>query len=110
MNHIFKIPHWPVREMTGYEPKTTFWSDFWIAVRFGRAAVLDTYKRAFQEWKSDHVYVTELALVLNHMCWALAETDEPMARLFEELWQKTDSWCWDNLKGDEKQYYFRVTD
>lgn len=50
VNEPFKgirIPHWPVTEMCGYEPKTTFWQDFWIAIHFGKEAVLDTYKRAF---------------------------------------------------------------
>lgn len=113
VNEPFKgirIPHWPVTEMCGYEPKTTFWQDFWIAIHFGKEAVLDTYKRAFNEWKSDHIYVTELALVLNHLVWALYEKDEDLARTFQQLYEQTDSWVWENLPEDEKVYYWRTLD
>ena len=36
----------PIFEMIGYEPKTTFWSDFSIADVFGVDSVKDTYNRA----------------------------------------------------------------
>ena len=49
----------------GYKFKTTFWSDFSIADRFGLDAVQDTFNRAFAEWKSNVIYLTELVLVLN---------------------------------------------
>ena len=49
-----------------YECKTTFWSDFSIAERFGAEAVRDTYKRAKAEWERDRVYGIELSMVLNH--------------------------------------------
>ena len=52
--------------MMGYEQKTTFWMDFSIADKFGIAAIKDTYKRAFNAWKDNHVYLTELVMVLNH--------------------------------------------
>ena len=51
---------------TGYDTKTTFWDDFSIADRFGNDEIQDTFNRAFNEWKSNAVFVTELALVLNH--------------------------------------------
>lgn len=38
-------------EATGYEPISTFWTDFSIADTFGKEAVKDTYERAFAEWK-----------------------------------------------------------
>ena len=40
----------------GYELQTTFWEDFSIADRFGLAAVLDTFNRAFREWKGDYKF------------------------------------------------------
>lgn len=113
INQPFKgirIPRWSVTEMCGYEPKTTFWQDFWIAIHFGKEAVLDTYKRAFNEWKSDHIYVTELALVLNHLVWAFYEKDEDLASIFQQLYEQTDSWVWENLPEDEKAYYWRTLD
>ena len=38
----------------GYELQTTFWEDFSIADRFGLTAILDTFNRAFKEWKEDY--------------------------------------------------------
>lgn len=100
----------PFLEMTGYEPKTTFWDDFGIAEIYGEKAVRDTYARAFAEWKADKVYITELVLVLNWKIWQYAETNEPLARVYNELWEQTDQWCLENLKDDDKAYYLRTTD
>ncbi len=49
----------------GYEMQTTFPMDFSIADTFGANAVKDTFKRAFNEWKSNYVYLTELVITLN---------------------------------------------
>ena len=104
-------PRWRVTELSGYEPKTTFWDDFWIAVYFGGAeGVRDTYRRAFRDWKCDVEYMTELVLVLNHMIWALYEVNEPLARVFDELWRKADEWCREHFEGEEREYFYRVTD
>ena len=51
--------------LNAYEPKTTFWMDFSIADRFGANAIKDTYNRAFKEWKTNYIYLTELVIVLN---------------------------------------------
>ena len=50
----------------GYELQTTFWEDFSIADRFGLSAIQDTFKRAFEEWKNNYKYLTELILVRKH--------------------------------------------
>lgn len=105
-----RIPHWPIFEMCGYEPKTTFWQDFWIAIYFGKDAVQDTYDRAFNEWKSDPVYITEMVLVLNHLIWVLHEKNESMARLFDRLWRELSQWCEENLKESDLEYHWRTTD
>ncbi len=60
------LPRWVMADEIGYEPKTTFWQDFCIAEKFGVNAIKDTFKRAFTEWRTDVVYLTELALVTNH--------------------------------------------
>ena len=61
-----KIPKWDIEEETGYKPFTTFWQDFSIADVFGKEAVMDTFQRAFEEWKNNYVFITELVMVLNH--------------------------------------------
>lgn len=94
----------------GYELKTTFWDDFTIADRFGENAVQDTYNRAFAEWKSNHIYLTELAMVLNHKIWQYHQSNESLARLYDKLWRECDTWAIDNLEGKELEYYIYTTD
>lgn len=53
----------------GYMMKTTFWQDFTIADRFGKDGVQDTFNRAFAEWRSNCIFLTELVLVLNWKIW-----------------------------------------
>ena len=53
----------------GYMLKTTFWEDFTIADRFGAKAVKSTFKRAFNGWKDNYIYLTELAIVMNWKLW-----------------------------------------
>ena len=107
---IPEAPAWTTAAEIGYTPKTTFWSDFSIADAFGAEAVQDTYNRAFSEWKNDHIYLTELVLVLNHKCWQHAEERPELAQLYEKLYFDADEYALDNLKGQEKQYYLEVTD
>lgn len=51
---------WNIEELNGYKPITTFWQDFTIVDSYGVSGIKDTYKRAFEEWKSDYKYLTEL--------------------------------------------------
>jgi hypothetical protein len=97
------------REM-GYEPITTFWDDFSIAEAFGHEAIKDTYNCAMEEWKSNYKYLTELVLVLNHKIWQHYKNDEQMAKVYDELWRETVNYAVENLKGEEADYYYRITD
>ena len=70
----------PMSVMIGYEMKTTFWTDFNIADVFASAQdslepLEDTLKRAFNEWKDDKVYATELVMVLNWKSWEHVHDD-----------------------------------
>lgn len=100
----------PISIANGYEEKTTFWFDFSVADRFGTAAIKDTYKRAFNGWKDNVEYLTELALVLNHKIWQWHGKNDTFGRLYNELWAKTDTYAVENLKGDDLRYYLRTTD
>ena len=100
-----------VMSETGYEPMTTFWDDFSIADRFGEKAIIDTYKRAFEEWKSDVKYLTELVMVLNIKIWYYYEQDNhDLGKVYNRLWKQADGWCSENLEGEDARYYFRTTD
>ena len=97
--------------INGYETMTSFWSDFSIADRFGVAAIKDTYKRAFNEWKDNYKYLTELVMILNWKIWEHHEkNNRAYAELYNALWEAADAYAYENLKGDEAAYFFRVTD
>lgn len=97
--------------INGYEMKTTFWQDFTIADVFGTEAIKDTFNRAFDEWNTDTVYITELALVTNWKCWQHYEKgNEELSKLYQKLFYHVDDWCYDNLKGKDLDYYWRTTD
>ena len=94
----------------GYELLTSFWEDFSIADQFGLKAIQDTYNRAFEEWKNDYRYLTELTLVLNHKIWQYHKKRPDFAALYNSLWKDADQYAVENLKDEEWGYYFDVTD
>lgn len=96
--------------INGYETITSFWSDFTIADRFGVSAIKDTYKRAFNEWKDNYKYLTELVMVLNWKIWQFYEKNSQYAEVYNKLWEEADAYACNNLKGDEAAYFFWTTD
>ena len=111
INQFFcRLPKWNIKELTGYEPKTTFWEDFSIADAFGIDAIKDTYKRAFNEWKTNTEYITEFVMVLNHKCFYWYNKNNEYSKLYSNLYYEADQWCLDNLKGDSLRYYIDTTD
>lgn len=94
----------------GYKQITTFFEDFSIADNFGESAVRDTYKRAFKAWKADYKYLTELVMVLNWKIWQHYESNESLARVYNDLWEQADAYACENLKGEELKYFYRTTD
>lgn len=94
-----------------YEYKTTFWEDFTIADIFGLNAIQDTFNRAFNEWKTNYIFLTDLVMVLNHKLWLHYEAgNNDFAVLYDKLWKEADQYACENLKDEEAKYYFRVTD
>ena len=96
--------------MPDYEFKTTFWNDFTIADSFGLSAIKDTFNRSFRDWKDNHIYLTELVLVLNWKIWQYADENNDFAELYNSLWQKTDAYAIEHLKGDELTYFLETLD
>ena len=95
---------------TGYKCITTFWADLTIAEPFGLDAVRETYQRVCNEWRDNYKYFTEFVLVLNHKIWHYHGKNEPLAELYNELWEEADAWANENYTGEAAQYYFNVTD
>ena len=97
---------------SGYEPKTTFFADLSIADCFGENGVRDTYNRVIQEWGNNIEYMTEFVLCLNHKIWQLYEVNEPLARIYDELWRKASRFVEENknFSKEDLSYYFQVID
>lgn len=94
-----------------YECITTFWEDFSIADGFGIAAVKDTFKRVFGEWKTNYKYLTELVIVLNNKCWAhYFEGREDVSALYSDLYYKAKDYAYENLKEEELEYFYQIID
>lgn len=111
LNNFFQtLPQWNIEAMTGYTPQTTFWMDFSIADRFGASSVKDTFERAFNEWKNNHIYLTELVMVLNHKIWQHNENNAVLAELYNSLWEQADGYATTYLEGEELSYFYRITD
>ena len=106
----FVTPMWNIEKMTGYKPLTTFWSDFSTAEKFGIEAVKGTFKRAFEEWKGDYRFLTELVMVLNHKIWQWYEKNDELARVYDALWEEADNYGCENLKGEELDYFYEILD
>ena len=103
--------YWSIQELTGYEPKTTFWQDFSIADNFGTSAIRDTYDRAFDHWHNNVVYLTELVMTLNWKIWQHYEAgNSDISALYNELWERADAWACENLTGEDLDYFYRTTD
>lgn len=96
--------------MPDYEFKTTFWMDFSIADRYGIPAIRDTYNKAFEEWKDNYIYLTELVMVLNWKIWQWYGKIEEFAEVYNELWEMADMYAMENLHGEEMNYFITTTD
>ena len=89
---------------------TTFMMDFAIADRFGVKAIKGTYRRAFNNWKGNYKYFTELVMVLNHRCWMWNEKNNTLMELYRDLYYKANDYAIDNFKGEALKFFLEVTD
>ena len=106
---------WNIEAITGYKPITTFWEDFTIAEKFGESAIRDTFRRAFDGWKDNYKYLTELVMVLNWKIWewmadAPTEEEKYIAKIYDQLWEQADHYACENLQGEELDYFYLTTD
>lgn len=119
INNFFNsLPQWPIEEITGYKPCTTYWQDFSIADHFALNgtepdAVQDTHNRAWPALKDGFMgikYLTEYIMVLNWKVHQHYADHRELAQLYNQLWQEADEWAMDNLKGEDLDYYIATTD
>lgn len=93
------------------EWKTTFWQDFTIAEHFGTNAVKETFKTAYEEWKDNYIYLTELEIVMNWKCWKWYEKGNcTLSQLYSDYFYQCREYAYDTFNEDQLQYHFRLTD
>lgn len=93
------------------EWKTTFWQDFTIAEIFGANAVKETFQTAYEEWKDNYIYLTELEIVMNWKCWKWYEKgNRTLSRLYSDYFYKCREYAHETFDEDQLQYHFRLTD
>lgn len=98
--------------INGHQMTTTFWEDFTIADAFGEDAVVDTFNRVFNEWKSDVVYLAELTIVTNHKGWQHYQVgDEEIAQLYFGYYHQCMDYAYSGaFDEDDVHTFFRITD
>lgn len=104
------LENWTIEEMTGYKPISTYYTDFSIAEKFGKDAIVDTYNTAMENWKTDYKWLTEIVMVLNWKMWRHSEDNIELSKLYQELWEKASNYAETHLKDEELSYYYRTTD
>lgn len=122
-------------QMSGFEPKYTFYHDFAIAefcreYMNDKKAIENTYNDVIKSWGDNYEALVEIILVLNHKSWAFfvdenkensvdgkylgisKEKSNVIGRLYAELYEKADAVFFEKFKGNEKanDYYFNVLD
>ncbi len=103
-----------LKEMSGYERKTTFYADLSIAEWCGGSkAVQETYKRVMKQWMSDIEYITEFVMAINIKSWEHYERgNETLSKLYSELYHKAYEAVANHYENDEKaiSYFWHTLD
>lgn len=95
----------------GYKMEYTWFQDFNIANAFGEAAVKDTFKRAFNEWKDNVVALKEMCFCLNINCWEFYHKNNmKMMELYRSLFYKAREYGYKHFKGDEFKEFWEFLD
>lgn len=63
-----------------------------------------------QNGKGNYKYLTELVMVLNHKIWQWFEKNAALAAMYNDFWEIADQYALNNLKGEELDYFYTVTD
>jgi hypothetical protein len=100
-----------LKEMSGYETKTTFFSDLSIAEWYGNLSIIDTHKRIIKEWFKNTEMFTEYVMALNHQCWFWYNNgNTQLSKLYSDLYYETRNKVLDNYKGKDLRYFLDITD
>lgn len=72
--------------------------------------IVGVYERFLDQFQNDAENLAHLGIVVNDSCWRLAETDEPTARLYQHLWERTNEFVINRLSFEDKVKYAKLTD
>ena len=65
---------------------------------------------AFDQYKDNLKYLTELVLVLNIKIFIWYKEDDDLGLTYDQLWKETDQYALETLKGDDLHYYLHTLD
>ena len=100
-----------LKEMSGYETKTTFFADLSIAEWCGEESIMDTHKRVVKEWFNNVEMFTEYVMALNHQSWFWHNNGNiELSKLYGDLYYQMRDKVLDNYKGKDLHYFLDVTD
>lgn len=96
---------------TGYERKSTFFSDLSIAEWYGIKDVEDTINRVVKSWFDDVEMFTEFVMCVNHKSWEHYQRgNTELARLYSEKFYELQDMVYEKWDSEAQQYYYRITD
>ena len=90
--------------------ESSFWEEFSIAENYGSDGIREHYRIVFDQWKDNLRFLTELVLVLNLKIFFHYGKDDSIGQTYDELWEQTDAYALETLKGDDLHYYLSTLD
>lgn len=99
-------------EALGFKFETSFYEGFSVAEYYGPKGVLEYFEEAFDQWKDNVKYLTELVLTLNLKINQWYGVNDTLGLLYNSLWVETDAFAMESLKGDKEalHYYLSTLD
>lgn len=90
--------------------KKSIEEEFDLANIGGKIAITETYKRIFEERKSDIKKMTEFVIYLNHACWDLYSDYPTLSAIYSDLYYKAHDYVLKSFEGEDIKYYLRRVD
>ena len=96
---------------TGYERKTTFFSDLSIAEWHGIKDIEDTIIRVVKNWVDDVEMFTEFVMCVNHKSWEHYQRGNmELAKLYMEKFHELHDLVYEKWDREALDYFYKVTD
>jgi hypothetical protein len=63
-----------------------------------------------RSWGSNLEFMCEWVVALNQKIWQHYDTNNELAKVYEELWMSADDYCRKHFKGEELSEYYAYID